>query len=147
MLHTKCPTLTFHPVDNLLRRPLRYRLHGFFNTILETKICQNLATWFLDLDLKKKNVVTFFKTARCCSSVCAHSLNNSAHAWLKAGLKSSTPPHCPVWDQCYLNVLPGRLGKITIGCEVTTQQTPEKLAFLRTQINWCNLIVYVVLIS
>lgn len=56
MLHTKCPRIqvTFHPVDHLLWRPLRYRLHCFFNTIKGTQMCQSLATRFYNVKWKKK---------------------------------------------------------------------------------------------
>lgn len=110
--------LTSHPVDNLLRRPLCYRLHGFLDTKLpRTKMCLVIADVILQIEMmkKKKSVTLSHSRNKSVLFVCVFTRWTNVCTRGTGGWNEipTTAPHRPAWDQRCIHELPGRLGKIT----------------------------------
>ena len=75
--------LTSHPVDNLLRRPLCYRLHGFLDTKLpRTKMCLVIADVILQIEMMKKKKICYtvtFSQQVGAVRLCVHPLNECVY--------------------------------------------------------------------
>lgn len=117
--------LAFHPVDNLLWGPLRYRLHVFFsehNDRDESVPKSSVISAILNVRRKKRKKRNSCHIVRnrsvlfvCVCSLTTQLCRRTSGGWTQISPPHTPPtaPHRPVWDQCCIHVLPGILGNIT----------------------------------
>lgn len=145
-LDTKRHTLTSHPVDNLLRRPLCYRLHGFFSATQQIRTIKEL------MRIKRRYLYSFppvlvgnVSHSRpepgACPPVCAHPLNSFTLAWPEAELKSPTAPHSPVCSRCCVHGRLGTQGNVTIAEQRPGSRSHGIIYLSKVQINERNTII------